>query len=548
MQIRFGGYSFQFWLLTTGNRYDAAGVEVSETADGVVARANGLTFGDGTGTSPGRIEVAFERRARGVAWTARASHTEPIKGVLVAVRPLPVGRVLVPLAHDVTIGEGDPGRAFVYPMGYYPLRHYANTGVEPAAGPLPTWATQFALFRGEGRDLFLHAREYPPRVKKLWVYRRGDHQEVRLYTEADAFRRDATYVAPTWFLDEVPDWRGAVDDHAAWYVEAFGVRPLAERADARPWLADVGLTVILHGRSHDGKILHDFAAMTRRLEELSRLYPPTRTIVKLVGFEGRVDHHWPDNDPDPVLGGDAGFAAFMDAARRHGCHVMPHLNLWSMRYDFPLAPELLHDQIRDQEGRPMGWAFDYDQDEVMEEVFAYISPDAPSWRRVQGEKIRGFVERFGPDTIFLDQVGTFVNDRRHDHFRGLRSIYAELREALPTVQFTGEGPTSEVSASVIPLLSGIGGGQTAELAEIYRRFFGPIVREHGHSGSLPPEPYRGVWWVSGEGWWSKDRFLAQEERAERVGAIPTLNLTDAAIRLDGDRSCLVLERARGRGA
>ena len=115
---------------------------------------------------------------------------------------------------------------------------------------------------------------------------------------------------------------------------------------------------------------------------------------------------------------------------------------------------------------------------------------------------------------------------------------------MPAVQFTGEGPNTELSASLCPLLSGVTGASSETAAEMYRRLLGPYVREHGHSASLAPEPYRGVWAVGRSGWWSAERFAEQQERAARMGAIPTLNLTDQRIRLTGPHVRDVLDLAR----
>jgi hypothetical protein len=220
-----------------------------------------------------------------------------------------------------------------------------------------------------------------------------------------------------------------------------------------------------------------------------------------------------------------------------------HLNVWGASHDNPEMKQWLPYQVQDQEGRPVSWSWDYDEDEIAEEVFAYVSPDAPEWRAVLRGKVREIVERYGVDTIFLDQAGTFVNDRCYDHFRGLKTLYADLRADLPAVQFTGEGATHEVSASLYPLLSGVSGG-VEFVPEMYLRLFGPYVRQHGHSISLPPEPYRGVWFVPPGAWWSKEKYEAQEARAAQVNAIPTLNLTDRRIGLDGEAIRSVLARAR----
>ena len=69
---------------------------------------------------------------------------------------------------------------------------------------------------------------------------------------------------------------------------------------------------------------------------------------------------------------------------------------------------LLAYRILDAEGQPVNWTYDYDQDEIAEEIFAHILPDAPEWRAILRRKVREIVER-GVDAIFLGQTGTFIS-------------------------------------------------------------------------------------------------------------------------------------------
>lgn len=544
MDITFGGYTFGFSLLTTRNRYEPVHFVTFDASGGLVARAHSFAYGDGSGATSGLLELTFAEYETGLSWQARASHVEPIKGIKVAISPLPLGTVMVPNGTELNLKEGDAGRCFVYPGGYYPLRHLSSTGVEPRSGPLPIWSAQFALLRERERTLYLHAREYPPRVKKLWVYHRGGHQEVRVYSEADAYRRSREYTAPVWYLDEVAEWTDAVEDHARWMAYTYGLRPPTARPDVQPWLKDIALVVILHGHSQAGKICHNFAAMVNRLEELAPLFPPGRTLVKLVGFEGRVEHNLPSSAPDRALGSTGGFRRLMTVAHELGFRVMTFLNVWGASLDNPATQRLLEHQVHDPEGRPMGWSWDYDEDEIPEEIFAYISPDVPEWREVLRQTARELVEQRGVDAIYLDQMGTFVNDLHHDHFRGLETLYEELRTDLPDTLVVGEGPTTEVSAMLSPLLGGVSRCDGEDSTELHRRLFGSFVREHGHSARGLLGPYPGVWDnYHGDGW-SEEQFDLEQEQAAQVNGIPTLNLTDSRIELDGKLVQRTLDRAR----
>ena len=65
----------------------------------------------------------------------------------------------------------------------------------------------------------------------------------------------------------------------------------------------VAFMAILHGVTSDGKMCHTFEEMEARLHELAQIFPPERTLIKVLGHEGRVDYHVPDNLPGEELGG-----------------------------------------------------------------------------------------------------------------------------------------------------------------------------------------------------------------------------------------------------
>jgi hypothetical protein len=543
MEITYAGYTFRFQVVTTSNRYEPDQIQHIETPTSLVARTRQYSFGDGAGSvGECEFEARFNQSHGELTWEVTARHAEPIKGVRVEIDPLPGGPVLLPFA-EVELQEGEPGRCFIYPGGYYPVRHVSSTGTQPGSGPVHDWAAPFAVFDPDGAGVILSAPEYPPRVKKIWLYRQAGRTSVHLYDEANASQRETRYCSATWSIRTGADWRDFTAGYTAWISRAFGIQPFEERPEVQPWLKEIGLVAILHGLTHDGKICHTFEDMAARLPELARRFPARRTLIKLVGFEGRIDRHWPDTSPSPILGGQAGFGALVKEGHRLGFRFMPHLNVWGASFENPRTQAFLADQIIDPEGRPSTWSYDQDQDEIAEEIMAYISPASPAWQKRMVENIAGLVKR-GMDAIYLDQTGTCINDLRHDPFQGLCDLYRELRAAFPTLQMAGEAPNHEITTSLVGLVCGISTVPSPRLAELYRLLFGPYIRQYGYN--LPPEPYRGVWGPPAhiEKSWSRERFLQYEERSQRVGGIPTLNLTDRRISLDGELVELVLERAR----
>ncbi|MCJ7551999.1 MAG: DUF6259 domain-containing protein [Anaerolineae bacterium] len=539
--VTFRDLTVHFWVMTTRDIFEPGDWQLAHTSDGLVARANRLTYGDHSGSVEGTIEVKFTHTGDGFTWQARAQAPGLIKGVKAAIAPLPLGKIMVPLGATVDLQEGDRGRVFSFPGGYYPRRHISGSRVEPRSGPIPIWSSPFAVLQTDDHTLCLQSREHPPRVKKLWIYRQADHQELRVYDEADAYRRSSDFTGSLWRLERVEDWRAAADDYSTWMAQAYGVTPFAERTDVVPWMKRIGLVVMMHGISHDGKILNTFEQMAERLERLAERYPPEGTLVELVAFEGRFDHSWPENAPAPELGGEAGSRRFFETARRLGFHVMPHLNVWGASFENPDHVKWLEHRILDGEGRPINWSYDFDQDEIDEEIFAYISPDVQAWRAELRRKIDEAVAR-GFDAIYLDQVGTFVNDLKHDHFRGLRVLYDELSVQFPGVQQTCEGPTTEGSLALCPVHLGVSINEDPEHVELYQRLYGPFIRQYWNN---PSEPYRPANSAAGRDLgWSREGFLRYIALAEQANGLPTLNLCDYHIQLDTDLVKAVFDWAR----
>ncbi|MCZ0940005.1 MAG: hypothetical protein OXJ55_15285, partial [Caldilineaceae bacterium] len=199
----------------------------------------------------------------------------------------------------------------------------------------------------------------------------------------------------------------------------------------------------------------------------------------------------------------------------------------------------------------------YDKDENIEPTFAYISPDAPEFRQLMVDCIGRLVYDYAIDAFHLDQSAFPINDLRHDHMRGVGLLFEELQAAYPGVLFTGEG-TSEWVAGMYALSSGQGeilwidmelghdGSRLDELvnAEMYCRLLGNYMLSYGSSGSIGPEPRRGVWtFPHPRIWWSERKFRAWQDFFERLDVIPTLVLTDKHVKTDSALARLVLDRA-----
>ena len=445
MTLSFAGYSFDFTALTTGDYYEPLDPNVTHGSGGIQATVGQLSYGAGTTVVDAHFEARFQRTSRGICWQASAMHPDPIKGIKTRISPLPLGRLLVPLGREITLDEGQ-GSCFVFPTGYYPIRHasVSATGVTPDAGPLPWWGAQFLLFEAPERILYVRGPKHPFGWKRFWACRHGNSLTLELYSEAKACERTSAYMTPFWYIEEVAPREEGIDDYQRWLVDSYGLVPFKQRVDVPSWLPEIGLVVVLHGRAYNDKVCLTFEQMIERARALAGRFPAELTLLFIVGFDGRIDFNWPGASPDEALGGPQGFRTFTETAHQIGYHVMVHLNVWGVAYDSPTYRQLCEHQVRDSEGRLVGWDYDWDYDEIQERVFAYISPDAPPWRHVLVNRVRSLVTDYGIDAVYLDQATTYVNDARHDHGRGVAALYHELKAALPGTLLAGESISEQV--------------------------------------------------------------------------------------------------------
>ena len=131
--LTFENIIFRFWVLAPGGVYSPSQFDVTTAGDVTTARCHGLTYGNGSGTVPGEVEVVFCRTPRGLSWKVRAALAEPVKGIKVALEPLPLGSIMVPVGQTVDLQPGEPGRVSVFPGGYAAAISMTDLPTKPSA-------------------------------------------------------------------------------------------------------------------------------------------------------------------------------------------------------------------------------------------------------------------------------------------------------------------------------------------------------------------------------------------------------------------------------
>jgi hypothetical protein len=265
-----------------------------------------------------------------------------------------------------------------------------------------------------------------------------------------------------------------------------------------------------------GRVFLDYAGMLDAIRFVAERMEGHHIIAYLPGWEGRYYWQYGDYRPEPRLGGEAGFAALCDGARRLGAHVMPMfggncVNAWLPRFA-SLDPAAYMKSATGNRfhGNQPDWDFARAHDTGWQ---AWLNPGHPGWRDDLATQIETLAQRFGFDGVFLDTVHVWVNDPDHPVYDGIRELCRRLQRTIPGVLLAAEHDFD----ALLPLFGlfqrAYWGGDPAWTAPYALRF--------GHLCEGEPEGRTGVHEF---GIWKTPGAPAVSE--PRPGYLPTLAFQD----------------------
>jgi hypothetical protein len=406
------------------------------------------------------------------------------------------------------------------------------------------WRTGFAVWQAASRFFTVVTQEAPWRFRRLRALRTGQHMRLEIVQDASLRERTRQFTSSVWEIGYRDQIDGLLNEYADFVRRAFGAAEFAARQDVPDWLRGVGLVVNLHNTDWNGLTNLDFAGMTRAAEVLSELFPPERTILYPIGWDGRYMRDYPSYRPSAGLGGHEGFRAFCQQARRRGFHVMPHLNAMAANMRHPLYLEHLKDYvIRDHNGLARhAYHIDWDHDGLGDAAHAYIALEPPALREILVEAVGRLVRDYDIDAVFLDETcNVFYNDPAWDQVEGVRRLVGDLHERHPNLLIAGE-EWNEMLLGLTPLVQiweetqdgrrGFG----REKSPLMRAWAGRFIRSCGYLALASPDGTTGV-----HEWPDKPWI---DERENEAFYIPTLSITKHTLErgIAGIRA--TVERAR----
>ncbi|MDA3624924.1 hypothetical protein [Saccharopolyspora oryzae] len=424
------GVEWALQVFTTVNGYglDAANTWLSD--DRTHLRADRYAwFGQQLTVDAGSVDVDVVNDGGALQWSIAARHAEPIKAVKLVLRGLP--------PEQLRAGWWAPntGRNFA---------HGVNGQRFQLEYPGPDWATPWVAAGTDQAGFALSVRDPLVRRQILHVqqppYSPGPIVELVHLPLASA--RSTTYRVPPIRLRLGTDAQTADADltaHMSFVEGAQGLQPWETRPDVPEWMRHIALVVTLHGQHWTGYVFNTFPRMAEALRFIAQHIEPHRVLAYVPGWEGRYYYVYPQYRPGEDLGGAEGFAAFTRTARQLGVRLMPMFGghganvvqypPWEksvLRNDTDRYVELLN--------RP-----DWDSDRVGEGDQVFLNPGEPEFRAHLVDSISATVDNFGVDAAFLDTLGFWFNEPRHDVFDGYRQLVGDLRSRHPELLLAVEG-------------------------------------------------------------------------------------------------------------
>jgi len=539
--IAFAGYEFAFRVFTHENVYGMSprisAKAAGGGAGGVDVACDEFVWAGGQQRAGGRLTARLRAAADGVDCDVTAAFDKPdkrIKAIAAIVRGVPRGRISAggaaffdPRDDEILFGYPFSGGDLFGPQGNGGLTTPLVLVQTDGRGPSPGRS-------GEG-VVALSSRDARVRTKRFYFQPGEAGYRVELLVEAEGWRTADTMDSGTWRIARARTIAESAESHYAHLERTHGIPRWTDRADVPDWMRRVQLVVTLHGMHYTGYVFNDYARMRAILEWMAGRIDPARVLVFLSSWDGRYYWDYPRYQPADRMGGAAGFAELIKAARTRGFRVMPMFGANTANRnqpDYAKVAGAFTSKI-DGDRLDLNWV-DWDNDRHQEGWLSYMNLGVDSWRAWLEARIADVIERYDVDAYFLDIVGGWVNNPNADMHEGTRRLVANLRRRFPRVAAVGEMHYDAMMA-FIPMYHSFGQTLVADIVQRHARFFQHLSH---------PAPGRGSTGVheAGFGRWNPQTLSLSET------AIPTLSIVDDTFDEHRSEMDAVIQRAKTRGA
>ena len=424
--FRINSWELSFQVITLENVYGLSADDATVSAEGDRWRLDcaALTWGGGQQRAPGSVTVLAQIEGDRLRLDVTATAQHKISAVKILIRNLPPVRPLDML--DVPRDVPFDGLLDRYPNL---LR-------------LPVWLAALpddTLLGFRCADSAYRAKRFCAYSERMGRFR-GRHT-IECIHEEDARFFDTRIEVPEWVFARGVQPDIFRDEQLAFAEAHAGLIPWTQRTDAPAWARDLRLVLTLHGMHWSGYTFNTYADMLEIVEFVTERIDGRHVLAYLPGWEGRYYWQYGDFRPDPLLGGEEGFARLCDSARARGVHVMPMFggncaNAWLPNFHTFGPASYMKTATRNPFlGNQPDWNTSRTHDTGWQ---AWLNPGAPAWQNELTRQILALADRYHFDAVFLDTVEVWTNDPDFNMLAGYRQLVDRLRSGRPELLVTGE--------------------------------------------------------------------------------------------------------------
>ncbi|MBZ5669782.1 MAG: hypothetical protein LAO04_08640 [Acidobacteriia bacterium] len=426
--VEFAGLQFSFRVYTFENTYalDREQMTVEDKSDGLEVSCSGFVWAGGQEKAPGRLRARFHKNGTFIEWDARIEMEQPVKSIAAIVRGVPRGKISA--GGQRFFDPKDDELLFGYPFGGGAL--FIARGLNT---PL------LVIQQGDNEFFFLSALNQAVRANRFYLQPGERSYRAELVYEREGWKKSNTLESPVWRAGAVASQEAAFQPHFKHVERAFNIPDWEKREDVPDWLRNVALAVSLHGMHWTGYIFNDYAKMQTILRWVASQIPAARVLVFIAAWDGRYYWNYPLYQPEPRLGGEAGFKALLETGRQMGFHMMPMFGINSANERLPEFSKFADATTAQIDGDPfyLNWV-DWDNDRHMEGWMPYMNVGVGSWREWLVSRIDDVLSRYPADAYFLDIAGGWENNTKADTHVGTQQLVADLARKHPGVLCCGE--------------------------------------------------------------------------------------------------------------